>query len=132
MTAMTATIQRATLLRRVLYVDAATCAAMGALLTLDAGVLAPLFGLPAMLLQYSGFSLFPIAAFMLWVATRAALPLPGVWLVIVGNAGWVAGSAALLALASPTAIGYAFVVAQALGTAALAALEYGGLHYAAD
>jgi len=131
MTTLTATMHRSTFLRRVLFADAATCAAMGALLTLDAAALAPLFALPAALLTYAGASLFPIAAFILWVATRTAIPPTGVWLVILGNAGWVAGSAVLLVM-GPTLIGAGFVVVQALGTAVLAALEYVGLRHAAD
>ena len=131
MTAVTATLHRSTFLRRVLQVDAATCAAMGALLFVDAGALEPLLGLPAALLKYSGVGLFPVAAFILLVATRATLPRSGVWLVILGNAAWVAASASLLGFVAPTAIGYAFVVGQAFATAVLAVLEYAGLHQAA-
>src|SRR5712691_9373460 len=58
--ASTATLDRSTFLRRVLYVDAATCVATGALMTLDAALLSTLLGLPAALLLGSGLSLFPI------------------------------------------------------------------------
>ena len=57
-------------------------------------------------------------------------PLPAVrtaWVVILGNAGWVVGSVLVLLLASPTAIGYAFVIAQAVVVVFLAELEYMGL-----
>ena len=131
MTTLTASFDRATFLRRVLFVDAATCLATGALLSLDSGPLSPLLGLPAALLFHSGLSLFPIAAFMLWIALRGELLRPGVWLVIAGNAGWVLGSAAILIALSPTALGYAFVIAQAVVVAALAELEYTGLRKAA-
>jgi hypothetical protein len=127
MTTVTAALDRATFLRRVLLVDAATCAATGALLSLDAGPLSPLLGLPAALLLYSGLSLFPIAAFMLWAATRRSPPFAGVWLVIAGNAAWVFGSLLLLFAFSPSALGYAFVIAQAAVVALLAELEYTGL-----
>ena len=132
MTTLTASLDRAAFLRRVLFVDAATCLATGALLSLDSGPLAPLLGLPAALLFYSGVSLFPIAAFMLWIALRGEILRPGVWLVIAGNAGWVLGSAAILLALAPTALGYAFVIAQALVVAALAELEYTGLRKAAS
>ena len=122
-----ATLDRASFLRRVLYVDTATCVATGALMTLDAAPLSTLLGLPAALLFWSGLSLFPIAAFMLWVATRRDIPRPGAWLVIAGNAGWVAGSALVLVATAPTALGYAFVIAQAVVVALLAELEYAGL-----
>jgi hypothetical protein len=114
-------------LRRVLYVDIATCVATGALLALDSAPLAPLLGLPAALLFWSGLSLFPIAALMFWVATRHDIPRSGAWLVVIGNAGWVAGSIAVLVELSPTGLGYAFVIAQAVVVALLAELEYAGL-----
>jgi len=127
MTTLAATEDRSACLRRVLYADTATCIATGALLTLDAAPLSPLLGLPAALLLYSGLSLFPIAAFMLWVATRRDIPHPGAWLVVIGNAAWVIGSVAVLAGLSPTTLGYAFVIAQAVVVALLAELEYAGL-----
>ena len=132
MTTLTATLDRSTFLRRVLFVDAATCVATGALLSLDAGPLAPMLGLPAALLFYSGLSLFPIAAFMLWVATRERLLAAGTWLVIAGNVLWVAGSALVLMVEVPTALGYAFVIAQGVVVAFLAELEYIGVRKAAS
>jgi hypothetical protein len=128
MTALTANpADRATFLRRVLFVDAGTCAAMGALLTIDAAPLSGMLGLPAALLAWAGASLFPIAAFMLLVATRRQIPPAGAWLVIAGNAGWVLASGAVLFVFAPTGLGYAFVLAQAVATAVLADLEYVGL-----
>ena len=118
---------RSTFLRRVLLVDAATCLATGALLVIDAAPLASMLALPFELLRYAGFSLFPIAVFMALVATRATPPRAGVWLVIAGNVAWVLGSALVMALCSPTLLGYAFVGAQAAAVALLAELEYVGL-----
>lgn len=118
-------------LRTVLLIDAATCVATGALLSLLAAPLASFLALPAALLLYAGLSLFPIAAFMLWVATRPSLPRAGAWLVIAGNALWVAGSLLLVMVQVPSALGYAFVIAQALVVALLAELEYAGLRRAA-
>lgn len=132
MATLTASLERSTFLRRVLLVDAATCVATGALLSLDSGMLSPLLGLPAALLLYSGLSLFSIAAFMLWVATRRDIPRPGAWLIIAGNALWVLGSLMLLFGFFPTALGYAFVIAQAVVVALLAELEYTGLRKAAS
>ncbi|HKC45074.1 MAG TPA: hypothetical protein VKC64_14690 [Burkholderiales bacterium] len=129
MTAIAATIDRSSFLRRVVLVDAATCVAMGLLLSLAANMLAPLLELPVLLLEYAGLSLLPIAAFMAWVATRGNLPRLGVWVIIAGNAAWVAGSALLVVSdwASPNLLGYGFVVAQAATVALLAGLEYVGL-----
>ena len=117
-------------LRRMLLVDTATCVVTGALLSLAAVPLSAWLGLAAPLLFWSGASLFPIAAFMLWVATRREISRPGAWLVIAGNAGWVAGSALVLFATAPTALGYAFVIAQAVVVALLAELEYAGLRRA--
>jgi hypothetical protein len=131
MTAIAVSQDRSTFLRRALLVDAATCLVTGALLAIDAAPLSSLLALPIELLRYSGISLFPIAAFMAWVATRTTPPRPGVWLVIAGNAGWVLGSVLVMAVCSPTILGYAFVAAQAVAVALLAELEYVGLRRAA-
>ena len=120
-----------TFVRRVLAVDAATCAGMGLALLLLAEPLAPFLGLPAGLLSYAGLALLPIAAFIAWVATRERVPAAGVWLVILGNAAWALGSLALFLAVSPTALGYAFVIAQALVVVALSEMEYVGLRKAA-
>lgn len=132
MTTLAATLDRTSFLRRVLLVDAATCLATGALFTLDSSPLAPLLGLPPALLFYPGLALFPIAGFMLWVATRRSLPRPGAWLVVGGNVLWVAGSLLVLMVEIPTALGYAFVIAQGIVVALLAELEYTGLRRAAS
>ena len=113
----------ATFLRRTLAVDAITCAAMGALLIGFQAPLASLLGLPAALLFYAGVALFPCAALMLVAHRSRALA----WLVVAGNAAWILGSVAVLLLTSPTALGYAFVIAQAIAVAVLAEFEYVGL-----
>jgi hypothetical protein len=116
-------------IRRVLFVDAATCVVMGAALFAAAGALASILALPETLLRYAGLSLFPIAAFIGWAATRSHSQPGAVWLVIAGNVLWVLASLALLLgeWVSPNALGYAFVMAQAACVALLAALEYAGL-----
>jgi hypothetical protein len=123
------TIQHPNFLRIVLLIDAATCLAMGLLLTAGTGALASLMQLPSGLLFHAGVSLFPIAAFIAFVGTRDNLPTLGVWLVILGNAGWVAGSLWLLlgGAGGANALGHAFLAAQAAAVAVLAGLEYGGL-----
>ena len=118
-------------LRRVLLADAATCVASGVLTSVLTSTVAGLTQIPSTVLFYSGLSLFPIAAFMAFVATRVALPVAGVWLVILGNLGWVLGSLWLIVGGgiSPNALGVAFIVAQATAVAVLAALEYVGLRH---
>jgi hypothetical protein len=125
MTTAALSLDRSSFLRRVLFVDAATCVGTGALLALGAGPLSPLLGLPAALLFYAGLSLFPIAALMAYIGARPTAA--GAWFIIAGNAAWVLGSIAVLFLFSPTALGLAFVIAQAAAVALLAELEYVGV-----
>jgi hypothetical protein len=115
-------------LRTVLLVDAATCVATGLLMALGADILAQFTAIPVPLLRYAGVSLFPVAAFIALVGMYRFGP-PAVWIVIAGNALWVAGSLLLLvdSLISPNVLGYVFVGAQAVAVAVLAELEYFGL-----
>ena len=116
-------------LRNILLIDAATCVATGLLMTAGSSPVVSLTQLPAGLLTAAGLSLFPIAAFMAFVATRQPIPSAGVWLTILGNAGWVFASIALLLSGkiAPNSFGTAFVIIQAVAVAALAELEYMGL-----
>ena len=116
-------------LRTVLLIDAVTCVATGLVMTLDAPLLAGLTQLPPELLRSAGLSLFPVAAFIAFVATRAELPRTGVWLVILGNAAWVAASLWVIfgGAVSPNTFGYAFVAFQAFAVAVLAELEFAGV-----
>ncbi|BAT59383.1 hypothetical protein GJW-30_1_01915 [Variibacter gotjawalensis] len=117
----------ATFLRNTLIVDAATCLAAGALMAFGASFVAGLTAIPATLLFYAGLSLFPIAAFMLWAGTREVPPAAAVWLIIIGNVGWVIGSVAAMLLVGPNVLGHLFIAAQAAAVAVLAWLEYEGL-----
>jgi hypothetical protein len=120
---------RPNFLRTVLLVDAATCVASGVLMTLGSAPIAGLTAIPPALLLYAGLSLFPIAAFMAVTATRPVISRLAVWLIIDGNVLWVAGSLWLMlgGAIAPTALGHAFIGAQALAVAVLAVLEYAGL-----
>lgn len=121
-------------LRPLLLADAATCAAMGALLALAPEPIGQLTEIPVALLFYAGLGLFPIAAFMATVATRPTIRTAGVRLIILGNLGWVAGSVLLLLAGwiGPNALGTAFILAQALAVALLAGLEQGALRRTAQ
>jgi len=116
-------------LRTVLLVDAATCVVMGLLMTGGSSIVAGVTQLPANLLASAGLSLFPIAAFIAFVATRTLTSPFGVWAVIVGNIGWVAGSLWLLfsGTIAPNGLGHAFVLAQAIAVAILVELEIMGV-----
>ncbi len=122
-----------TFLRRVLFADAATCIATGLLMMFGSGLLEQFLGLPTVLLRYAGIALMPFGAFLVYLATRERLSQFAVWIVIVLNALWTVDSFLLLLTGwvAPTELGYTFVVAQALGVAAFAGLEYFGLKKAA-
>jgi hypothetical protein len=117
-----------TFLRWVLFIDAATCVATGLLAMIGSSTLDQLLGLPTELLRYAGLSLLPFAAFVVYLATRETFSKSMVWAVILLNALWTADSLLLLLTGwvNPTELGYVFVVAQALGVAMLAGLEYVG------
>ncbi|HEX5734526.1 MAG TPA: hypothetical protein VF131_16945 [Blastocatellia bacterium] len=122
-----------TFLRRVLFADAATCAAAGLLMLLGAGLLEQDFGLPRELSRYAGIGLLPFAAFLVYLATRANLSQTALWAVIVLNVLWTVDSILLLVSGwiEPTGFGYAFVILQAIGVATFAGLEYFGLRKSA-
>jgi hypothetical protein len=122
-------LRTSTFLRWVLFADAATCVATGLLMTFGSGPLGEYLGLPAGLLRYSGISLLPFAALLVYLASRETLSSPVVWTVIVLNALWAVDSILLLLTGwvAPTELGSTFVVAQALGVAVFAMLEYFGL-----
>lgn len=113
----------------VLRIDAATCVATGLLMTTGSSLVAGLTQIPTELLMTAGASLFPIAAFMAVVAARQPIWLPGLWLVVLGNVGWVLASLWLLTagVIEPNALGVAFVMLQAAAVAMLAVLETIGL-----
>jgi len=118
-------------LRKVLLLDAITCVAMGLLLVAAAAGLARMLGLPESFLSWAGVALLPCAALMGFASRAGSQSKPPgwlVWMVILGNLAWVVAS--LLTVAAwftPTALGTAFVLAQAIAVVALAAMEYRGL-----
>jgi hypothetical protein len=129
MTTIAAPATRFGSLRRILFIDAGTCLASGSILSAFPQPLARFFGLPSALLLYAGLSLFPVAALMIWIATREELPHAGVAAIVLGNGLWIAGSVLLIAIGpvAPTPLGYGFIVGQAVLVALLADLEYAAL-----
>jgi hypothetical protein len=116
-------------LRRALIVDAAASGLTGALMLAGGSVLAPMLGLPTALLQGAGLVLVPYVAFVAVLATRAHISTGAVWAVIACNAVWTVASFALVidGFVTPTALGTAFVIGQAVAVAALGALQYAAL-----
>lgn len=114
-------------LRRALLADAVASAATGLLMATGAGFLDGLLGLPTLLLREAGILLLPYALLVGWLGTRASLPEAAVWAVILGNVAWTAASLGLFVLLAPTALGYAFVIGQAVVVGLFAELQYIGL-----
>ena len=119
--------QMSPFLRRVLLADAVMSGAAGLLMLLGAGLLTEMLDLPAMLLRTAGLILLPYAAFVVYVANRSQRA--AVWAVILINALWAIDSVVLLlsGWVAPNALGYAFVLIQAVAVALFAELEYVGL-----
>ncbi|HEY8564937.1 MAG TPA: hypothetical protein VIL65_05510 [Beijerinckiaceae bacterium] len=123
------TIQPNALLRGALVGDAAASGATGLLLLTAAGPLSGLLGLPAELLRFAGLILVPYAVFVLWAGTRPSLRRGLVLTIVALNAIWVVDSLALLASGwvTPTGLGTAFVIAQALVVGVFAEAQFIGL-----
>lgn len=122
-------IETATFLRRVLVLDAVSCAGMGLLLMTFSGWLSGVLHLPVALLQQASIVLLPFAVLLAFLSTRARLPRAAVSAVIVANAIWALDSIVLLftGWVQPSLLGYLFVAGQAAFVAVLAELEYIGL-----
>jgi hypothetical protein len=111
--------------RRVLRFDGILCLAMGAGLVLLHDGLAGPTGLPPMFIAVAGGLLVPVGLLILAVAAPATPPRAGVFVVVAGNAAWVAASVVVLVfgLVTPTPLGAALIVLQALAVAAIAVVE---------
>jgi hypothetical protein len=116
-------------LRRALLADALISGATGLLMLIGANILASLLGLPEALLRYAGLVLLPYAALVTYIATREQLRRWVVWAVIVANAIWAVDSIIQLlsGWVTPNALGYAFIIFQALVVAAFAEIQYIGM-----
>lgn len=119
-------------LRSVLWLDAATGVATGALQLLLTGLLASLLGLPEALLVASGWAIFGYVALIGFIATRQFVPASLVWLLIGANLLWVAGCVALLLgdFVTLTLAGKLFIAVQAVAVGLLAEMQWVGLRKA--
>ncbi|WP_019654605.1 hypothetical protein [Variovorax atrisoli] len=116
-------------LPNVMWADAASCTATGALQLAFTDALARLTGLPAPLLMGTGVFLLAYAAAAAFMASRSTPPRTLIGLVVVGNFGWAVACVALLVsgMFPVTAVGVAWVVAQAVCVIVLAELQWTGL-----
>ena len=126
-------IPQSALLRLALLADALASGAMGVLMAAGASLLAPLLGLPSQLLFWAGTLLMPFALLVARTGAREQPPGVAAGAIVLVNLAWVIGSVALLAVLpqAPTALGYAFVIAQALAVLVLALMQWAGIARAA-
>ena len=130
--ATSSSVQPSVFLRRALLADAAVSAACGALMGFGATLLEPLLGIGAALLVPAGLALFPYAAYLVWLATRRAVPRAAVWIPIVLNVVWAADCLLVLFAGkyAPTLLGELFIGVQIVTVLVFAELEYIGLRRA--
>lgn len=120
-------------LRVALLIDLVGSGATALLLLSASGFLAPLFGLPAGLLWWVAIIMVPFLLLLGLTARRDSVPASVIPLIIALNLAWVAASALLLVsrIVTPTALGYGFVIGQAVAVALFAELQYVALRRAA-
>jgi hypothetical protein len=116
-------------LRRALVADAVISGAAGVLMLAGAVLVEDLLGVPAALMRIAGASLLPFAAAVAYLASRNRSSPAATWTVILINTLWAAGSIALLLSGwiAPTALGFAFIIAQALIVAGFGELQFVGM-----
>ena len=119
-------------LRYALLADAIASGATGLLMIAGADLLTGILGLPVVLMRESGLLLLPYVALVALVGTRDHIALGAVKTIIALNVLWVLGSVGLLVggFVTPTALGYAFVIMQAVAVGVLAELQIIGLRRA--
>ena len=121
-------MQLSKFLRTVLKLDAASCLGMAALVLPAAATLEGPLGINSNVLLAGAAPLVPIGLFILWLGTRSEAAAGLVWLVILGNFGWMAASlAAAQGLAGITPLGQLAVAGQGLAVLGLALAEWAGL-----
>jgi hypothetical protein len=121
------------LLRRSLVADAVVTGAAGLLLAVAAGPLADPLGLPVLLMRITGIALLPYAAVVMLIGTRGGVSRTAAWVIVGLNLIWAIDSVLLLLTGwvDSTALGIAFVLAQALLVAAFADIQFLGLRRSA-
>jgi hypothetical protein len=122
-------MNRPNFLRYALLADAIASGATGVLLIAGAGLLDGLLGLPVALMREAGLLLVPYVALVAFVGTREVISRPAVQTIVALNIVWtVCGIGSLLTdYVAPTALGTAFVIAQAAVVALFAELQFIGL-----
>jgi hypothetical protein len=119
-------------LRNALMADALFSSGGAIIMMAGETALAPLLELPVSLLFLSGVTLLPFVAMLIIVVRAEAVPATLLVAIVTINVLWALASFALLlgSAVSPNVFGTAFVTAQALAVALLAALEFVGFRLA--
>ncbi|MEP0709169.1 MAG: hypothetical protein ABJL17_05320 [Parvibaculum sp.] len=113
-------------LRHAVLADGVISGAMGALLIAGSGPLSGLLGVPENFLFWVGVALLPWMASLIVIGREERPSAGAVETVIAVNALWVLGSI-VFAVWNPfamTALGFAFVIAQALAVTVFAELQF--------
>jgi hypothetical protein len=120
------TAVRSNFLRTVIGLDAAACGVMGAGFAFDAALLAGPLGLAPGFMQPLGLFLIVYAVGLAFLAARKSLPRAAVWALVAFNVAWAVESIGVMMLGwiQPTALGIAFVAAQAAAALVVADLQY--------
>ncbi|QGZ41555.1 hypothetical protein IP92_00518 [Pseudoduganella flava] len=123
------TVQPSRLLKSVFLCDAAASGAIATAHLLLPAALHEALGLPRALLAGTGIFLALYVLLLVALANSRAVWHALALFVVAGHVGWAAASVALLmsGTVAATGLGTAYVLAQALGVLAFAALEWRGL-----
>ncbi len=115
----------ADLLKKILLIDAATCAAIFIAHIVAGASVATLLGLSPAYVAAGGWICLGAALVLGFAGTRKVPSAGLVWSIALVNLGWVAASIAVfeIELAKLTGIGTAIVLAQAAGVSGFAVLE---------
>ena len=123
---------RSWLLRLVLKLDAAACGTLGVASLAGAPVLDDLLGVPVVLLAPVGVFLVAWAVVLWGISYRPRVSKTAARVVILFNLAWTVDSAVVLAAGwfPLTAMGVAFILAQAAAVVIIAAAQVCGLRKA--
>ena len=121
------TLLPSTFLQRVLLADALTSILVAALQLALTRSLADLLKLPHALLFETGVFLVGYALLLAWLARGKPVPALLLWILVVGNAGWALGCAAVAAIEGAGVPGLAYLAVQALTVLVFAGLEFAGI-----
>ena len=122
-------LRQITNLRFTLLADAVASGATGLMMIAGADLLTGLLGLPVALMREAGLLLVPYVTLIAYVGTRQNIPHGAVKAIIALNVLWVLASVGVLVggFVAPTALGYAFVIFQAIVVGVFAELQFLGL-----